>query len=74
MARRWKGGMSGERYLGNKNDKQVHDLEHETPECRIDEIMHAEYEIAFRTIGDAHDQGYTDCPYCKVEDEGACKI
>lgn len=75
MTRRWSKGMAGEKYLGNKDKKEVHDLEKEKPECRIDEIIHAEFDIAFRTIGDAHDQGYSDCPYCMLEeDEGACKI
>lgn len=67
--------MSGEKYLGNKDKKEVHNLEKEKPECRIDEIIKAEFDIAFRTIDDARDQGYSDCPYCIEEDDGdACKI
>ena len=66
--------MAGEKYLGNKDKKEVHDLERETSECRIDEIMHADFEIAFRNIDDAHDQGYSDCPYCVDEDaQNSCK-
>ena len=67
--------MAGEKYLGNKNKKEVHNLEKEKPECRIDKIIHAEYDIAFRTIEDAYDQGYSNCPYCMAEDDAdACKI
>jgi len=75
MTRRWSKGMAGEKFLGNKEKKEVHNLEREKPECKIDEIINAEYDIAFRYIGDAHDQGYTDCPYCMEEDTSdACKI
>ena len=74
MTRRWSKGMAGEKYLGNKEKKEVHNLEAEKPECNIEQIIQAEYDIAFRTIDDAHDQGYSHCPYC-MEDEGeACKI
>jgi hypothetical protein len=67
--------MAGEKYLGNRDNKEVHDLERETPECLIDKIMRADNEIAFRTIDDAHDQGYKDCPYCMDEDaRNSCKV
>jgi hypothetical protein len=81
MTRRWSGNLSGsgnlagERYLGDKKKKEVHDLEHETPECKIEGIVRAENDIAFRTIDDAHDQGYSNCPHCVDEDAGTtCKI
>ena len=76
MTRRFAGRMAGERWLGNKKNKEVHDLERETKECVIHEIMDAENEIAFRTLEDAHEQGYKNCPFCVDEeaDAGACEI
>lgn len=81
MTRRWSsnlsgsGNLAGERYVGNKKKKEVHDLEHETPECLIDEIIRTEEDVPFRTIDDAHNQGYTNCPLCVDEDAGStCKI
>jgi len=44
MARRWTGHMSGERYLGNTNKTDVHDLDNEKAaanQCQIDEIIRA---------------------------------
>lgn len=74
MTRRWSKGMAGEKFLGNKDKKEVHNLETEKPECRIEEIIKAEYDIAFRTIDDAHNQGYSDCPYCMADKGDACEI
>jgi hypothetical protein len=39
--RRYKGNMRVERYLGNKRHKEVHDLDNEKTNCRIDEIIAA---------------------------------
>ena len=41
MTRRYKGNMNGERFLGNTNKKEVHDLDNEDKAangCQIDEI------------------------------------
>jgi hypothetical protein len=67
--------MDGERWLGNSENKEVHDLERETPECMIAKIMEARHEIAFRVYQDAKDQGYKNCPHCVDENAAAtCKI
>ena len=76
MSRRFEGRLAGERWLGNKKKKEVHDLEKEKPDCQIEEIIRTENDISFRTIEDAHQQGYENCPFC-VDEEGdaaACKI
>jgi hypothetical protein len=67
MARRYKGNMWGERYLGNTSKKEVHDLENEKTgknECQIDEIITAGHDKPFSSLGDAHEAGYDDCDYC----------
>lgn len=63
MARRYRGNMNGERYLGNTSKKQVHDLDNEktgTNECQIDEIIDAENDKPFHTLAAAHGAGYAD--------------
>ena len=75
MARRWKAGMSGERYIGDKRDRLVHDLDNEKESCQVDEIIRTTNEVAFRTLDEALDQGYQEHPDCKPEeDEGECRI
>jgi hypothetical protein len=75
MTRRWSKGMAGEKFLGNKDKKEIHNLDKEKPECGIDAIVKAEFDIAFRTLEDAHNQGYQDCPFCILEeDDSVCKI
>ena len=37
--RRYTGNMNGERYLGNTNTTEVHDLDNEQKSCQIDEIL-----------------------------------
>lgn len=74
MTRRFAGKMAGERWLGNKVKKEIHDLDRETKECLISEIMDAGGEIAFRTYEEAKDQGYENCPFCVDENDPACKL
>lgn len=65
--RRKNGNMDGERYLGNKSKKEVHDLDNEQTkknECQIDEIIAAKNDKPYTTLKAAHDDGYDDCNYC----------
>jgi len=75
MARRWKGRLAGERWLGNTQKKEVHDLDNEKPECLIDEIIRTEHDVSFRTHVDAEEQGYSDCPFCvDLDKDDSCEI
>jgi hypothetical protein len=56
--------MCGERYLGNTNSKEVHDLDNENNNCQIDEIIAAGHDIPFNTLAAAHNAGYDDCYWC----------
>lgn len=65
MARRYGYG----RYLGNKNNMEVHDLDNEktgSHQCQIDEIINAGNAVSFTpdTLYQAHSQGYDNCAYC----------
>ena len=67
MARRHKGNMNGERYLGNMAKKEVHDLDNEKTgksECQIDEIINAKNDKPYNSLKAAHDDKYDDCAYC----------
>ncbi|HUP59405.1 MAG TPA: hypothetical protein VNA69_03175 [Thermoanaerobaculia bacterium] len=67
MTRRTKSNMNGERYLGNKSKKEVHDLDNEKTgknECQIDEIIAAKNDKPYNTLKAAHDDGYDDCSHC----------
>ena len=57
------------RYLGNKNTKEVHDLDNEDTSpsgCQIDEIIRAGHAVSFNpdTLEEAHRQGYDNCAKC----------
>lgn len=64
MTRRYRGHMNGERYCGNKNKLEVHDLDQETTNCQIDEIIDAGNDKPFDFLSDAHAAGYDNCHYC----------
>lgn len=57
------------RYLGNKNTKEVHDLDNEDTSssgCQIDEILRAGHGVRFNpnTLEEAHRHGYDNCAKC----------
>lgn len=67
MARRYKGNMKGEQYLGNKSKKEVHDLDNEKTganQCQIDEIIAAGNDVPFTSASAAKAAGYDNCNYC----------
>lgn len=64
MARRYSGNMNGERYLGNKNTTEVHDLDNENTNCQINEIINAGNDRPFNTQSEAKSAGYDNCAYC----------
>lgn len=56
--------MNGERYLGNTNTTEVHDLDNEKALCQIDEIINAGHDRPFNSLDDAHRIGYDNCHWC----------
>ncbi len=67
MARRNRGNMKGEQYLGNTNKFEVHDLDNEQTganQCQIDEIITAGNDKPFTSLAAAHGSGYDNCKHC----------
>ena len=64
MARRYRGHMNGERFLGNVNKMEVHDLDNEKTNCQIDEIIRAGHDRPYATLQAAKSAGHDNCAYC----------
>ena len=62
--RRWKGHMGGQRYCGNIESREIHDLDHEKPVCQINEIITACHDRPFESLTQAHLEGFDDCLWC----------
>ncbi len=56
--------MNGERYCGNAATREVHDLDKESPNCQIDELIRAGHDRPFNLLADAHAAGYDNCAWC----------
>ena len=59
----------GKRFLGNADTKVVHDLENEKPQCRINQIIHADLAVTFTpdTLVQARREGYYKNHVCISE-------
>lgn len=62
--RRIDGNNLRQRYVGNRQDKTVHDLDHEKPQCRIDEIVDNDLDVPFVTLLQIEKAGYIFCEFC----------
>lgn len=63
--RRWYPPFNGKRYIGNINNNEVHDLDNEKAECKIDEIKHDHVRIFNPdTHEKAKRQGFDNCAHC----------
>ena len=58
------------RYVGDKRNQRVHDLDNTTDACEIDELMTAETFLAFGpdTLVEASNRSYKPCKHCVRED------
>jgi len=59
----------GRRFLGNRSEKEVHDLGNEDTSgngCQIDEVLAAGHGVGFipDTLRQAHTEGYDNCAKC----------
>lgn len=69
MSRRYGSPLYGNRYCGNKNKMEVHDLDNENTSysgCQIDEIIRAGHARIFSpdSLAQAHAEGYDNCAKC----------
>lgn len=62
--RRYSGNMKGEKYCGNVNKMEVHDLDNEKVNCQIDEILRAGHDRPFDSLSSASTAGYDNCFWC----------
>jgi hypothetical protein len=61
------------RYLGDKRNQLVHDLDHIQDGCGLDDLMASEQFAAFGpdTLPEARNRGYRACRRCATVDDGA---
>lgn len=54
------------RFLGDKRNQRVHDLDNVVEACQLDELLAAETFAAFGpdTLPEARNRGYAACPHC----------
>lgn len=62
--RRYTGHMNGQKYLGNVNTMEVHDLDSERTLCQIDEIIRAGHDRPYNSIDEARRAGFDNCHWC----------
>ena len=56
------------RYLGNTLSAQIHDADHEHPNCLLGRIS-SEHRLWYDSLDDARsDLGYEDCSWCLGDD------
>lgn len=57
------------RFVGDKRDQRVHDLDNTSDGCGIDELMAAQTFVAFGpdTLAEARNRSYRPCPHCAAE-------
>ena len=58
--------------MGDKRNQRVHDLDHSTDACAIDDLLASEQFASFGpdTLPEARNRGYHRCRHC-VPDEAA---
>ena len=56
--------LNNARYCGNATKKEVHDLDNETLQCQIDEIIRAGHARAYTSLQEAIAAGDDRCAYC----------
>lgn len=61
------------RWLGDKRTQRVHDLDHSTEACGIEELMEAETYLAFGpdTLAEARNRTFKPCRHCAGHDDAA---
>jgi hypothetical protein len=57
------------RWLGDKRNQRVHDLDRVVDACGLDDLMASERFAAFGpdTLPEARNRGYRACPHCAAD-------
>ena len=71
MSRKYKGNMNGQRYVANTSPykREVHDLDNESRNCLVDEVIRAGQDKPYESLTDAKREDFGTCAYC-VEGSG----
>ncbi|MCK5148851.1 hypothetical protein KAR48_19005 [bacterium] len=72
--RRWASNMNGERYCANKITMEIHDLDRESADCGISEVIESGLDIPFTTLFEAIIRGFHSCELCLGQFELKCII
>ena len=66
MARKYKGNMNGQRYVANTSPykREVHDLDNESRNCQIDEIIRMRQDKPYLSAKDAQREDFKQCEFC----------
>jgi hypothetical protein len=63
--------LFGAPYCSDRQEKCVHDLNNEKPDCCIDSILRNGDAVPFLCLDTAYHQGYENCPHCLAKSEAA---
>ena len=66
VARKYKGNMNGQRYVANTSPykREVHDLDNESRNCQIDEIIRMHQDKPYLSARDAEREDFKHCEFC----------
>jgi hypothetical protein len=64
MSRRHGPPLYGSKYCGNTRTTEVHDLDRETENCLIEEIISSGRALSFHSLEDAQEAGFDKCHHC----------
>jgi hypothetical protein len=69
MSRKYKGNLNGQRYVANTSPykREVHDLDNESRNCLIDEVIRAGQDRPYESLSDAKREDFGMCAYCVGE-------
>jgi hypothetical protein len=66
MPRKYKGNLNGQQFVANTSPykREVHDLDNESRNCQIDEIIRAGQDKPYTSIAEAAREDFGRCTYC----------
>lgn len=66
MPRKYKGNLNGQKYVANTSPyrREVHDLDNESRNCLIDEIIRAGQDKPYSSLSEATGDDFGRCAYC----------
>ena len=56
--------MWGEKFIGDVDTNEVHDLDNEKSLCQIEQIINAKHDVPLNSLSSAQKMGFDNCNYC----------